>query len=351
MKALILSGGFGTRLRPLTYTTAKQLIPVANKPILFYAIEDVRNAGIKSIGIVVGQTKNDVMEAVGNGKKFGVRVEYIEQDYPRGLAHAVKISKDFISDEPFVMYLGDNILKGGIREYVREFEDSGADAQIMVSKVKEPQRFGVVEMKRDRPVRLVEKPKVPKSDLALVGIYMFRSSIFDAVERIKPSWRNELEITDAIQKLIDDGRKVVVRKVNGWWKDTGKPEDILEANRLVLADITQKNEGDVKNTEILGNVNIGRRTKIRNSQLHGPLIIGENCVIENACIGPFASIGDNCIIRGAEVENSIIIKNTRVECNTRITESLIGADTMICKSSVAKKGLRLIIGERSCVYL
>ncbi|MGH8187471.1 MAG: glucose-1-phosphate thymidylyltransferase, partial [Steroidobacteraceae bacterium] len=243
MKGLILSGGKGTRLRPLTYTSAKQLVPVANKPVLFYGIEAIANAGIHDIGIVVGDTQAEIRAAVGDGSRWGVRVQYIEQDAPRGLAHAVKISRDFIGDEPFVMYLGDNLLNKGITHFVREFEQEKPAAQILLTRVPDPQQFGVAQLEGGRVVRLVEKPKEPIGDLALVGVYMFGPEVFESVNRIRPSFRNELEITDAIQDLIDRGLTVRPHLVDGWWKDTGKLEDMLEANRLILETFERRVEG------------------------------------------------------------------------------------------------------------
>ncbi len=355
MKGLVLSGGKGTRLRPLTHTSAKQLIPVANKPVLFYALEDIRECGITDVGIIVGHTKNEVMEAVGDGSKFDIKVTYIEQDSPAGLAHAVKIAKNFLKDDSFVMYLGDNILKEGIVHLCEQFESTKCDSLIAVCKVKDPQRFGVVEVKDGKVVRLVEKPKVPKSDLALAGIYFFRNSIFKAIDQIKPSWRNELEITDAIQKLVDMSYRVDYKEVTGWWKDTGKPEDIIEVNQLLLKEIKTDIRGKIdKNVSISGEVIIGENTIIHSDcKLLGPIIVGKNCEIgPNTYIGPYTSIGDNSRIIGGEIENSIIIGETLIDCGQRIVESLIGRNsTIISSRNSLPKGNRLILGEHSFISI
>ncbi|MHA1265179.1 MAG: glucose-1-phosphate thymidylyltransferase [Candidatus Helarchaeota archaeon] len=356
MKGLVLSGGHGTRLRPLTHTSAKQLIPVANKPVLFYALEDVRECGITDVGIIVAShSKEAVIDAVGNGSQFAIKVTYIEQDEPRGLAHAVKIARDFLQNEPFVMYLGDNILKEGIVKLCNYFTSAGCDALIAVSRVKNPQRFGVVEIKHGKVVRLVEKPKVPMSDLALAGIYFFRASIFKAIDHIKPSWRNELEITDAIQQLIDMGYRVDYKEVTGWWKDTGKPEDIIEVNQLLLKEISRDIRGMIEeNVSINGEIIIDEGSIIKTGcKLLGPIIIGKNCVIgPNTYIGPYTSVGDNCQIIGGEIENSIIIGESYIDCGRRIVESLIGRNSKI--TSAEKNlpgGSKLILGEHSYISI
>lgn len=356
LKGFILSGGHGTRLRPLTYTSAKQLIPVANKPVLFYALEDVKDCGITDVGIIVApHSKEEVITAVGDGSQFGLKVTYIEQDHPGGLAHAVKIARDFLQDESFVMYLGDNILKEGIKDLYNQFISSNCDALIAVSRVKDPERFGVVELQDGKVFRLVEKPKVPKSDLALVGIYFFKSSIFKAIERIQPSWRNELEITDAIQELITLDYRINYKEVTGWWKDTGKPEDILEANHLLLKEIKESIQGNIdENVSITGDVIIAEGSVLKSGcKLIGPIIIGTNCEIgPNTYIGPYTAIGDNCKIIGGEIENSIIIGDTLIDCGKRIVESLIGRNSTI--TSIKKslpEGNKLILGERSYISI
>jgi len=352
MKALILSGGSGTRLRPLTYTDAKQLIPVANKPILFYAIEDVVRAGIKDIGIIVGHTKDDVMKAVGDGSKWGANITYIEQDAPKGLAHAVKISEEFMNGDSFVMYLGDNLLRDSINDVVDKFNNSDSDASIMLCHVPNPQQFGVAQIKEDGTVvKLEEKPKKPKSDLALVGIYLFNNKIFDAVKAIKPSWRDELEITDAIQWLVEKGMKVDTHVVTGWWKDTGKPEDILDANRLILEKLEPENNGTTEEgVKIIGRVKIGKGTVIKKgSHIQGPAIIGEGCEIgPDAFIGPFTAIGDKTFVNGAEIENSVVLGESTIACSRRIRDSLIGRNCKIepIENRVPKTH-RLVLGENS----
>ncbi len=356
MKGFILSGGHGTRLRPLTHTSAKQLIPVANKPVLFYALEDVRECGITDIGVIVAShSKDEVMEAIGDGSQFNVKVTFIEQDHPGGLAHAVLTGKDFIKDDSFVMYLGDNILKEGILDLYKEFEKSNYEALIAVSKVKDPQRFGVVELKDGKVYKLIEKPKVPKSDLALVGIYFFKNTIFEAINQINPSWRNELEITDAIQKLLDLGYEVGYKEVTGWWKDTGKPEDIIEVNQLLLKEITSKIEGTIeKNVSISGDLVLGKNSTIYSGcKLLGPIIIGKNCKIgPNSYIGPYTSIGDNTHIIGGEIENSIIIGDSLIDCGRRIVESLIGRNSTITAiKNQLPGGNKLILGEHSFISI
>ncbi len=356
LKGLILSGGHGKRLRPITHVQQKQLIPVANKPILFYAIEDLRDAGICDIGIVVGPNKEQVMEAAGSGSRFGVDITYIEQDAPRGLAHAVKISRDYLEEGDFVMYLGDNLLKSGIKKHLERFVSSRAAASILLSRVPNPSQFGVAELDPSgRVIGLVEKPERPRSDLALVGIYFFRSPIFEAVDAIKPSWRGELEITDAIQYLIDRGLQVDSEVVEGWWKDTGRAEDILTANNLVLDSFEPAIiEGVVEEgASIEGRVSLGRGSIIkRGSRVRGPVIIGENCVIgPDTYVGPYTSIGDGCEIIGSHIESSILIGNIRIEFGGVITESLIGRDSVIIENQRLPRGYRFIIGDHSQVEL
>ena len=355
MKGLILSGGHGTRLRPLTYSQQKQLIPVANKPVLFYVIEDIIEAGIREIGIVVGPNKEQVIKAV-RSKDWDAEIEFIDQPEPLGLAHAVKISQHFLEDEKFVMYLGDNILRGGILQHVKNFENSSADASILLAEVEHPERFGVAKLDENgKLIKLVEKPKRPESNLALVGIYMFTPVIFEAVRNIKPSWRNELEITDAIQWLIDNGYKVDYSIVDGWWKDTGKPEDILDANRLILdAEIKDfKNEGSISREVIIrGRVKIGKNTEIKGrTVIKGPVIIGENCKIEDSYIGPYTSIGNFCKIINTEIEDSIVMDYTYIENCGRVVDSLIGKEVKIESNSKLPKGHRFIVGDNSEVMI
>ena len=349
MKGLILSGGKGMRLRPLTFTQAKQLVPVANKPVLFYGIEALRDAGIREIGIVVGDTKEEIKAAAGDGSAWGIRITYIEQEAPLGLAHAVKISRGFLGDEPFVMYLGDNILKSGIVSLVREFEEKKPNAMILLTPVPDPQMFGVAELKDGRVVRLVEKPKEPKSNLALVGVYLFDPNIFEAVNSIQPSWRNELEITDAIQYLVEKGYVVQPHLVGGWWKDTGKLEDILEANRLILETIVGRNEGSVDAaSRVTGPVAIEKGVVVRNSIIRGPAVIGEGAEIADSYVGPFTAIGKGCRIVGTEIEHSIVLEGSEiVDIGSRIDESLIGREVKIYKCPPKPSVFRFMVGDKS----
>ena len=349
MKGLILSGGKGTRLRPLTYTSAKQLVPVANKPVLFYGIEAMADAGIRDIGMVVGDTQAEIRAAVGDGSRWGVRVHYIEQDAPRGLAHAVKISQDFIGEEPFVVYLGDNLLNKGIAHFVREFEEQKPAAQILLTRVPDPQQFGVAELRDGRVVRLVEKPTEPIGDLALVGVYMFGPEVFESVNRIKPSFRNELEITDAIQDLIDRGLTVRPHLVDGWWKDTGKLEDMLEANRLILETFSRRVEGTVDaESRIEGKVVIEAGAIIERSVVRGPAIIGRDAKIVHAYIGPFTSIMGNVEIRETEIEHSIVLEGSSLQnLSNRVIDSLIGRNVKIYREPVKPSAYRFMLGDNS----
>jgi len=351
MKALILSGGEGTRLRPLTHTNAKQLVPIANKPILFYGIEAIRDAGINDIGIVVGDTAKEIKDAVGDGAQWGIKVTYIKQDAPLGLAHAVMISEDYIKDDPFVMYLGDNLLKGGIKDFVDEFHQNTPNSQILLAKVRNPERFGVAEIDGGRVVRLVEKPKRPKTDLALVGLYMFDKSIFKAVKEIKPSWRNELEITDAIQYMIDNGYRVESHIINGWWKDTGKLEDMLEANRIILDTLEMKINGIVDSESgVEFKVVIEEGAEIIKSVIRGPAIIGRNTKIINSFIGPFTSIEHDVRVENSEIEHSIILEGSSISgIENRIGDSLIGKNVEVYRSKKKPGFYRLMLGDYSKV--
>lgn len=349
MKGLILSGGKGTRLRPLTFTQAKQLVPVANKPVLFYGIEALKEAAVRDIGIIVGDTREEIQEAAGDGSRWDIRITYIEQEAPLGLAHAVKISEGFLGAEPFVMYLGDNILKSGITSLVKEFREKEPDALILLTEVPNPQMFGVAELENGKVVRLVEKPEKPASNLALVGVYMFNRHIFKAVKAIKPSWRNELEITDAIQYLIEHGFTVHPHLVSGWWKDTGKIEDLLDANRLILESIEGRNEGQVDEaSKINGQVVLERGVVVKNSTIRGPAIIGEQSEIEDSYIGPFTSIQGRCRIVRTEIEHSIILEGSEIkDVGSRIDESLIGRETKIYKCPPKPSVYRFMIGDKS----
>ena len=349
MKGLILSGGKGTRLRPITHTSAKQLVPVANKPVLYYGLEALVSAGITEIGIVVGETQAEIRASVGDGSAFGARVTYIEQDAPRGLAHAVLISEDFIKGDPFVMYLGDNLLNRGIGRFVEEFSREKPAAQILLARVPDPQMFGVAELAHGRVVRLVEKPKEPKSDLALVGVYMFSAEVFASVKRIKPSFRNELEITDAIQDLIDRGLEVRPHIVEGWWKDTGKLEDMLEANRLILDTMERKIEGTIDDaSRIEGKVVIAAGASVERSVVRGPVVIGAGAKISGAYIGPFTSIGDNVTLRETEIEHSIVLEGATItDIANRIEDSLIGRNVSIYRLPVRPSAYRFMLGDNS----
>lgn len=348
MKGLILAGGFGTRLRPLTYSQQKQLIPVANKPILYYAIEDLIEAGIHDIGIIVGPNKEQVIEII-NKVNWDANIQFINQDKPLGIAHTIKISKDFIGDDSFIMYLGDNILREGVIDHVKDFQNSDYDGSILLTEVNNPKEFGIAVVDDNGDiVKLVEKPKNPPSNYAVIGVYLFSSKILEGVDTLTPSHRNQLEITDAIQWLLDNNYKVKSSFISHWWKDTGKPEDILHANRLILDDIHSKNNGKVIDSNIWGRIQIGKESKIsRNSVIKGPVVIGKNCTIENAYVGPFTSIGDNCKIVNAEIEDSVILDGCEIQNSGRIVDSLIGRRVKIKDNTNFPKGKRFVIGDNS----
>lgn len=356
MKALILCGGKGIRLRPFTFTLAKQLVPVANKPVLFRVLDAITEAGITDIGLIVGDTAEQVKEIVGDGSCWGAKVTYIPQDQPRGLAHAVLIAEDFLGNEPFVMFLGDNIIQGGISGLTDQFAANVAaghwDAQILLKEVENPAAFGVALVEEGRVVRLVEKPKEPISNLALVGIYMFNHHIFEAAKSIEPSWRGELEITDAIQWLVEHGYRVYPYIHSGWWIDTGKMEDMLEANRLLLETIEPKIEGTVTaNSEISGRVVIEKGAEIVGSTICGPVIIGKGTKITNAYIGPFTSIYHDCLIADCEIGNTIVMENCTIRGCGRIENSLIGRSVEIVRDSGKPKALKLTLGDFSRVAI
>ena len=349
MKGLVLSGGKGSRLRPLTYTRAKQLMPIANKPVLFYGIEALAAAGIRDIGIVVGDTREEIRAAVGDGSQWDVSVTYIEQDAPLGLAHAVLISEAFLANKPFVMYLGDNLLKAGITPFVEEFIRTRPAAQILLTRVPDPQMFGVAELADGQVVRLVEKPKEPKSDLALVGVYMFGPEVLESVKRITPSARNELEITDAIQDLIDHGYVVRPHLVDGWWKDTGKLDDMLEANRLILETFERRIDGTVDaDSRVEGNVVVEAGAEIVGSVIRGPAIIGAHAKIDHAYVGPFTSIMNDVEIRGSEIEHSIVLEGSVLsDLANRVIDSLIGRNVRIYRQPVKPSAYRFMLGDNS----
>jgi len=351
MKGLIVSGGKGTRLRPITYTSAKQLVPVANRPVLFRVLDAMVEAGITDIGIVVGDTAPVIEAAVGGGSAWGAKVTYIYQEAPLGLAHAVKISEDFLIDDCFVMFLGDNVIEGGITSLVKQFVASGWNAQIVLKRVEDPRQFGVAELRAGRVVRLVEKPKSPPSDLALVGIYMFDHHVFEAVKAIQPSWRGELEITDAIQYLIEKGYQVYPYIHEGWWIDTGKMEDMLEANRLVLETIVPRMDGVVDaDSRVNGKVVIEKDAEIINSTVRGPAIIGERTRVVNAYVGPYTSIYHDCLIADCEIEHSIIMEECKItDIHHRIEDSLIGRNVEIVRSPVKPRAYKMVLGDHSKV--
>jgi glucose-1-phosphate thymidylyltransferase len=352
MRGLILSGGRGTRLRPITFTSAKQLVPVANKPILFYGLEALAACGIREIGIVVGDTHQEIRDAVGDGGRWGVAVTYIPQSAPLGLAHAVLTAEEYLRGQPFVMYLGDNLIREGLAPLVARFRTEAPHAQILLAQVPNPQEFGVAELADGRVVRLVEKPANPPSDLALVGIYMFDDHIFDAARAIAPSRRGELEITDAIQRLIDTGLTVRPHVIQGWWKDTGKLEDLLEANRIILDTLPPRTEGVVEDSEVTGRVVIEAEAKVVRSHIRGPAIVGRGALIENAYVGPFTSIGDGVTLRASEVEHSIILEGSSVtDVGGRIENSLIGRNVSVYRSASKPRAYNLMLGDRSQVGL
>ena len=358
MKGLVLSGGYGTRLRPLTHTGPKQLIPIANKPNILYCIEDLRDAGILDIAVILGNVMPEkVQEFLGDGSKFGVKITYIVQGEPKGIAQAVSLSKDFMGKEPFVMYLGDNLLKNGIKAIPKLMLEEKADCVISLMPVKEPQRYGIAELAPDgkKVLRTVEKPKEPKSNLAVIGVYAFNETFFKVYPKLKPSWRNEYEITDAITLLIEGGHKVVPHMVEGWWKDTGKPEDILEANHLILDGIESSNEGKIEDgASVVGRVRIGKGAVIMGkSVVKGPSIIGKDAKIgPNAYIGPYTAIGDRCQISNAEVDDSIVMEDTIVDIDKKIVRSMIGKGSKILSANgMLPKGERLIVGENTTIML
>ncbi|MBA4311730.1 MAG: glucose-1-phosphate thymidylyltransferase [Chlorobiaceae bacterium] len=351
MKALIASGGKGTRLRPLTHTQNKHLIPIANKPILHYAIEAAVDAGIKQIGIIHTADSCEVPDAIGNGKRWGVKITYIPQKTPAGLAHVVKIAEKFIGKDNFIFYLGDNMVVGGVKRFIDEFEKSDCNCWLTLSKVKDPERFGVPVIKNNKIVKVEEKPSKPKSQFAVAGIYIYDSHIFEAVKNIKPSERGELEISDAHTYLIEKGFKVGYSEITGWWKDTGKPADLLEANRLILDNIEPNFKGEVdKVSSVLGKVILDEGSKVINSVVRGPAIIGKNAIIENSYIGPFTSIGDRTTIRNAEVEYSIVLRDCKISnVKLRIEGSILGNDVEIVDAVGKPLVHRFMIGDQSRV--
>ncbi len=353
MKALVLSGGKGTRLRPLTYTTAKQLVPVANKPILGYVIDHIRDAGIRDLGIIISpETGDEVKRYVDGGRKWGMRVTFISQSEPLGLAHAVSTARDFLGDDDFVMYLGDNLLSHGVKDSIRKFRKESPEALIFLKEVDNPRQFGVAKLDaKGRIVKLIEKPKTPPSKLALVGVYIFSRKIHDAIFRIRPSFRGELEITDAIQELINMGHDVISEILEGWWLDTGKKDSILQANTVVLDEYIKRDvKGSVDGkSQVTGRVAIGRGAVVKNSIIRGPVIIGKEAEVINSFIGPFTSIGDGVSILNSVIEHSVILNNAFLSGIERLEDSLVGKNTRVVRNSSHHKALRLMVGDDSTI--
>ncbi|MGO9754136.1 MAG: glucose-1-phosphate thymidylyltransferase [Solirubrobacteraceae bacterium] len=349
LKGLILSGGKGTRLRPITHTSAKQLVPVANKPVLFYGIEAMAKAGIEEIGIIIApETGEEIKAAVGDGSQFGVRVTYLLQDAPSGLAHAVLTAEPYLGEEPFVMYLGDNLLQGGIDDLVRAFRTSRPDALILLTPVLDPEHYGVAELRDGAVVKLVEKPREPRSNLALVGVYMFTACVHEAARAIEPSARGELEITDAIQHLLDAGRRVEPHIVKGWWKDTGQLEDMLAANRLVLETIETSLGGELIDARIDGRVVIDPGARLERCTVRGPAIVGAGAQLSDCYVGPYTAIGQRCTIRNAEVEHSILLEGASVcDLAGRMESSLLGRNVKIGRDSRPPHAYRFLVGDNS----
>jgi glucose-1-phosphate thymidylyltransferase len=357
MKGVLLSGGTGSRLRPITHTGPKQLVPVANKPVLEYAIEDFKEAGITEIGVILGHKgREDIQELLGDGSDYGVDITYIIQGNPLGLAHAAGCARDFVSDDDFVMYLGDNILKEGITDLVDSFQAGDYDAGIALQEVDNPQQFGIVDLNEDGKVtQLIEKPEDPPTNFALIGMYVFSPKVFDAIETLEPSWRGELEITDAIQRLLDDGNAIDSHVVEGWWKDTGKPEDILHANHLVLEDLTHATEGTIEDgAEVSGRIELPESSTIKaGAVIRGPVSIAESTVIEKGTyVGPYTSIGSDCTVANTHIENSVVIGDSEITTTGKIVDSLIGRGALIGSADgLLPEGRRLVVGENSNLKL
>ena len=355
MKALVLAGGKGTRLKPVTNTMAKQLLPVANKPILFYVLDQIAEAGITDIGIIISpETGSHIKEAVGDGSRWNAQITYVFQAEPLGLAHAVKTAQDFLGDSPFLMFLGDNLIQGGVVQFVQQFQQRMPDASIFLREVKETHLFGIAEVdEQGQVIYIEEKPKHPRSNLAVIGIYIFTPVVHEAIAQIKPSWRGELEITDTIQKLIDGGKRVESHLLDGWWLDTGKKDDLLEANRVVLDDLLKRDvRGEVDATsQIVGRVEIRQGVRIENSTIRGPVSIAEECQVRNSFIGPFTSIGAGTVIEHASIEHSVILENCRISGIERLADSVIGRSTEVIKGGQDFKAVRLFVGDDAKVEL
>jgi glucose-1-phosphate thymidylyltransferase len=359
LKGLILSGGKGTRLRPITHTSAKQLVPVANKPVLFYGIEAMAEAGVEEVGIIIApETGEEIRQAAGGGERFGVRIHYIVQEEPLGLAHAVLTAESFLRDSPFVMYLGDNLLQGGISDLVAAFREHQPDALILLTPVPDPQNYGVAELARapvgetGSVVRLIEKPPDPATDLALVGVYMFTSTIHDAARAIEPSGRGELEITDAIQHLVDRGMRVEPHIVRGWWKDTGRLDDMLEANRLILDNLTARVEGELLDSQVDGRVVIEPGALLERTTVRGPAIVGTGARLRDCYIGPYTAIGERCRIENAEVEHSILLEGSSVcDLDGRMESSLLGRNVTVRRGDRQPRAYRFMVGDNSDIAI
>lgn len=353
MKAIIPCAGRGKRLRPLTFTNAKPVIPIANKPILLYAIESIKKVGITEIGLVVGDTINDIRDVLKDGSQYGVNLTYIHQEKPLGISHTIMVSQDFLGDESFVMYLGDNLLEEDITEPVRRFKEHNANGVIVLYPTDKPELFGIAVVENDRVTRLVEKPKDPPSNLAAIGIYVFDKSIHPIVNNLKPSARGELEITDAIQGLIDSGAKVEYHTCQGWWIDAGNPDDMIEANRLVLQNIKASMNGQADEaSDIRGNVIIGGGTTIRNSTIRGPVIIGENCEISDSFVGSFTSIGSGSKLGNCEVEYSVVMENCEIDhVDGRIDHSILGRNVKVSKAQRRPRSYKLVLSDESAAQL
>jgi glucose-1-phosphate thymidylyltransferase len=359
LKGLILSGGKGTRLRPITHTSAKQLVPVANKPVLFYGIEAMAAAGIEEVGIIIApETGQEIRDVAGDGSRFGVKITYVEQDEPLGLAHAVLTAEPFLGASPFVMYLGDNLLQGGITDLVAAFREHEPDALILLTPVADPENYGVAELEAGpagevgRVLRLVEKPAEPATDLALVGVYMFTAGIHDAARAIEPSPRGELEITDAIQYLVDGGRRVEPHIVRGWWKDTGRLEDMLEANRLILDNLTERVEGELIDSQIDGRVVVEAGARLERTTVRGPAVIGAGAQLSDCYIGPYTAIGEGCRVSGAEVEHSILLAGASVcDLDGRMESSLLGRNVTIRRGDRQPRAYRFMVGDNSDISI
>ncbi|MCE9560105.1 MAG: glucose-1-phosphate thymidylyltransferase [Armatimonadetes bacterium] len=352
MKALILAGGKGTRLRPITFSMAKQLVPVANKPVVEYGLEAIVAAGVTEIGIIVGDTAEAIQDTLGDGSRWNCRITYILQLNPLGLAHAVATAREFLGDDDFIMYLGDNLIKSSLGDLIQEFKDLGPAASILLTQVPNPSDFGVALMDGKKVVKLEEKPAQPLSNLALVGVYIFRPIIHDVIERLAPSPRGEYEITEAIQGLIDRGEDVLPHIVTGWWKDTGTVEAMLEANRLILEDLERNILGDVSESKIEGRVRIEKGARVDGCVIRGPVIIAEGCNLQNSYIGPFSSIDKNSVIHGSEIEHSIVLADCKIEnVGTRISSSLLGRGSHVKQGEAMPKSLSLVLGDSSQVEL